>query len=56
MSDAPENRDPHEPARPSRQELVVPPRQSNWPVVIGAVASGLAGFGLVFGLGIGRSR
>jgi uncharacterized repeat protein (TIGR01451 family) len=56
MSDAPENRDTHEPARPSRQELVVPPRQSNWPVVIGAVASGLAGFGLVFGLGIGRSR
>jgi uncharacterized repeat protein (TIGR01451 family) len=56
MSDAPDPRDPVESVRSSRQELVVPPRQSNWTVVLGGIASGLAGFGLVFGLGIGRSR
>ena len=56
MSDAPDQRDPVESVRSSRQELVVPPRQSNWTVVLGGIASGLAGFGLVFGLGIGRSR
>jgi uncharacterized repeat protein (TIGR01451 family) len=41
--------------RPSRQELVVPPRHSLWPVAIGAIASAAAGFGLVFALGIGRT-
>ena len=56
MSATPEQLDPVESVRASRQELVVPPRQSNWAVVIGGIASGLAGFGLVFGLGIGRSR
>ena len=56
MSDAPDQRQPVESPRPSRQQLVVPPRPSNWPVVIGGVASGLAGFALVFGFGIGRSR
>ncbi|MFM8414150.1 MAG: hypothetical protein ACKOCX_05440 [Planctomycetota bacterium] len=44
----------HPPARPSRQQLVVPPKQSAWPVALGAVASAAAGFGLVFFLGIGR--
>lgn len=42
--------------RPSRQQLVVPPRQSAWPVALGAVGSAVAGFGLVLVLGIGRSR
>ena len=32
--------------RPSRQQLVVPPRQSAWPVALGAVGSAVAGFGL----------
>ncbi|MBM4021339.1 MAG: DUF11 domain-containing protein [Planctomycetes bacterium] len=41
---------------PSRQSLVVPPRQSSWPVAVGAVASAAAGFGLVLFLGIGRIR
>lgn len=41
--------------RASRQELVVPPRQSNLPVILGACVCGCAGFGLVWGLGIGRS-
>ena len=43
-------------ARPSRQDLVIPPRTSSWPVAVGVVASAAAGFGLVFFLGIGRSR
>ena len=42
--------------RPSRQDLVIPPRPSSWPVAVGVVASAAAGFGLVFFLGIGRSR
>jgi len=42
--------------RPSRQDLVVPPRASSWPVAAGAVASAAAGFALVLFLGIGRSR
>ncbi len=41
--------------RASRQELVVPPRQSNLPVILGACICGCAGFGLVWALGIGRS-
>ncbi len=41
--------------RASRQELVVPPRQSNLPVILGACVCGCAGFGLVWALGIGRS-
>lgn len=41
--------------RTSRQELVVPPRQSNLPVILGACVCGCAGFGLVWTLGIGRS-
>lgn len=56
MSDAIEQRPSPESPRPSRQDLVVPPRQSHWTVVIGGIASSLAGFGLVFGLGLGRSR
>ena len=44
----------HPPARASRQQLVVPPKQSAWPVALGAVASAVAGFGLVFFLGVGR--
>jgi uncharacterized repeat protein (TIGR01451 family) len=42
--------------RPSRQDLVIPPRQSSWPVAAGVAASAAAGFGLVLFLGIGRSR
>jgi uncharacterized repeat protein (TIGR01451 family) len=45
-----------DPAPPSRQALVVPPRSSNLPVVLGAVICGCVGFGLVWALGIGRSR
>ena len=41
--------------RASRQELVVPPRQSNLPVILGACVCGCAGFGLVWAFGIGRS-
>jgi uncharacterized repeat protein (TIGR01451 family) len=44
-----------DPAPPSRQTLVVPPRSSNLPVVLGAVICGCVGFGLVWALGIGRS-
>ncbi len=40
--------------RPSRQDLVVPPRQSNLSAVIGVCLCAVAGFGLVWGLGIGR--
>jgi len=43
-------------SRPSRQDLVVPPRASSWPIAVGVVASAAAGFGLVFFLGIGRNR
>ena len=43
------------PDRPSRQQLVVPPRNSNLPVLIGFVASGCLGFALVWALGIGRA-
>ena len=41
--------------RASLQELVVPPRQSNLPVILGACVCGCAGFGLVWAFGIGRS-
>ncbi|MFM9025098.1 MAG: hypothetical protein ACKON7_07125, partial [Planctomycetaceae bacterium] len=44
------------PERPSRQTLVVSPRQGNLPVALGAVVCGCLGFGLVWGLGIGRGR
>lgn len=40
--------------RPSRQSLVVPPRHAPLPVVLGALACGGVGFGLVWALGIGR--
>ena len=40
--------------RLSRQDLVVPPRQSNFSAVIGVCLCAVAGFGLVWGLGIGR--
>jgi uncharacterized repeat protein (TIGR01451 family) len=43
-------------SRPSRQQLVVPPRSSPWPLAVGAIASAAAGFGLVLFLGIGRGR
>ncbi|MFM8733671.1 MAG: hypothetical protein ACKOC8_00520, partial [Pirellulales bacterium] len=42
--------------RPSRQELVVPPRQSGFASVAGAILCAAAGFGLVWALGIGRSN
>jgi len=41
--------------RPSRQDLVVPPRGSNFSIVLGALVCAGAGFGLVWSLGIGRS-
>ncbi len=41
--------------RPSRQDLVVPPRQSNLAAAIGAILCAAAGFGLVWAFGIGRS-
>ncbi len=56
MSDATQQQPAADPPRSSRQSLVVPPRPSTWPVIAGAVVSGLVGFGLVFGLGIGRTR
>lgn len=40
--------------RRSRQDLVVPPPQSRFPVAVGAVACGCLGFALVWVLGIGR--
>ena len=43
-----------EPERSSRQSLVVPPRHAPLPVVIGALACGGVGFGLVWAFGIGR--
>jgi len=45
-----------EPAPPSRQALVVPPRTSNIPVVLGAFLCGCIGFGVVWALGLGRTR
>jgi uncharacterized repeat protein (TIGR01451 family) len=42
-------------ARPSRQDLVMPPRQSSVASAIGAAACAAAGFGLVWGFGIGRT-
>jgi uncharacterized repeat protein (TIGR01451 family) len=44
-----------EPDRPSRQSLVVPQRQSHMPVVLGALACGCAGFGMVWAFGGGRA-
>ena len=41
--------------RPSRQELVVPRKQSTAVLLIGAAASGLVGFAAVWALGVGRS-
>ena len=41
--------------RTSRQDLVVVPRQSSLPLVLGAVLCAGTGFGLVWALGIGRS-
>jgi uncharacterized repeat protein (TIGR01451 family) len=40
---------------PSRQALVVPPRGSNLPVVLGAVVSAGVGFAAVWAVGLGRS-
>ncbi|MFM9195083.1 MAG: hypothetical protein ACKOWG_04965 [Planctomycetia bacterium] len=44
-----------EPERTSRQDLVVPPRQSNLPLMLGAILCAGCGFGLVWALGIGRT-
>ena len=44
-----------EPERTSRQDLVVPPRHSNFPILLGAVLCAGTGFGLVWALGVGRS-
>jgi len=41
--------------RPSRQDLVVPQRQSSFPLVLGSLLCAGIGFGLVMALGIGRS-
>ena len=41
--------------RPSRQALVVPQKRSSLPLVLGAVASGCAGFAAVWVIGLGRS-
>lgn len=41
--------------RTSRQDLVVAPRRSSLPLVLGAVLCAGTGFGLVWALGIGRS-
>jgi uncharacterized repeat protein (TIGR01451 family) len=41
--------------RPSRQALVVPQKRSNLPLMLGAVASGCAGFAAVWSIGLGRS-
>ncbi len=41
--------------RPSRQALVVPQKRSSLPLVLGAVASGCAGFAAVWAIGLGRS-
>ena len=43
-----------ESARTSRQELVVPPRQSSLPLLLGAIVCASTGFGLVWALGVGR--
>ena len=45
----------HEPERTSRQDLVVAPRHSSLPMVLGAVLCAGTGFGLVWALGVGRS-
>jgi uncharacterized repeat protein (TIGR01451 family) len=50
MSDAVNEQD----RRRSRQECVVPPSQSRFPVAFGALACGCLGFALVWVLGIGR--
>jgi len=50
MSDAMDKQD----GRRSRQEFVVPPSQSRFPVAVGAVACGCLGFALVWVLGLGR--
>jgi uncharacterized repeat protein (TIGR01451 family) len=39
----------------SRQDLVVPPRQSNLSAIIGSLVCAAVGFGLVWALGIGRA-
>ncbi len=39
----------------SRQDLVVPPRQSSLPLLLGAVLCAGTGFGLVWAFGVGRS-
>jgi len=49
--------EPATPPRPSRQDLVVaPPRGATLPAVAGALACAVAGFALVWVLGIGRGR
>ncbi len=50
MSDAMDNQE----GRRSRQEFVVPPSQSRFPMAVGALACGCLGFALVWVLGIGR--
>jgi uncharacterized repeat protein (TIGR01451 family) len=43
------------PDRPSRQQLVLPPRTSSLPLAVGFIASGCLGFALVWATGVGRS-
>lgn len=42
-------------ARPSRQDLVVPPKRSNLVLTLGAVACAAAGFAAVWAVGLGQS-
>lgn len=44
-----------ETARSSRQDLVVPPRKSSLPLLLGAIVCAGTGFGLVWAMGVGRS-
>ena len=44
------------PERPSRQQLVVAPRQSHLPMLCGAAVCGCIGFGMVWALGVGLQR
>ena len=41
--------------RPSRQNLVVSSKKSNWPIVLGTIGCACIGFGVVWSMGIGRS-
>jgi len=52
---AAQHKTPPEPEGTTRQNLVVPPRHSSLPVVLGAIVCAGTGFGLVWAIGLGRS-